>query len=65
MPHLRIRIRRIQQLSKQLSATIEDRRDMQRNAERLLEEATVLVESFYGKGARRPTPLVRPQFGSD
>jgi len=38
---------------------------MQRNAERLLEEATVLVESFYGKGARRPTPLVRPQFGSD
>ena len=63
--HLLVRIRRIQQLSAQLSATVDNPRDIQRNAEHLLEEATILVESFYGEGVRRPTSLVRAQFGSD
>jgi hypothetical protein len=63
--HLLIRIRRIQQLSAQLSVTVDDRRDVQRNAEHLLEEATILVESFYGEGVRRPAPLVRAKFGND
>ena len=63
--HLLVRIRRIQQLSAQLSATVDDRRDIQRTAEHLLEEATVLVESFYGKGVRRPAPLVRAKFRID
>jgi hypothetical protein len=63
--HLLIRIRRIQQLSAQLSVTVGDRRDIQRNAEHLLEEATILVESFYGEGGRRPTPLARAKFGID
>jgi hypothetical protein len=63
--HLLIRIRRIQQLSAQLSATVDDRRDIQRTAEHLLEEATILVESFYGEGVRRPAPLVRGKFGID
>ena len=63
--HLLVRIRRIQQLSAQLSATLDDRRDTQRTAEHLLEEATILVESFYGKGVRGPAPLVRAKFGSD
>jgi hypothetical protein len=60
-----IRIRRIQQLSAQLSVTVDDRRDIQRNAEHLLEEATILVESFYAKGVRRPGRLVRGKFGAD
>jgi hypothetical protein len=63
--HLLIRIRRIQQLSAQLSATVDDRRDIQRNAEHLLEEATILVESLYRDAARRPAPLTRGKFGSD
>jgi hypothetical protein len=44
---------------------MDDRRDIQRNAERLLEEATILVESFYGEGVRRPSRLVRAKFGVD
>lgn len=63
--HLLIRIRRIQQLSAQLSATVDDRRDIQRNAEHLLEEATILVESLYRDRARRPAPLARGKFGRD
>jgi hypothetical protein len=63
MRHLLTRIRRIQQLSAQLSVTVDDRRDIQRNAEHLLEEATILVESFYKDGGRRPAPLVRGKFG--
>jgi hypothetical protein len=63
--HLLVRIRRIQQLSAQLSAAVDDPRDIQRTAERLLEEATILVESFYGEGVRRPARLVRAKFGID
>jgi hypothetical protein len=63
--HLLLRIRRIQQLSAQLSVTVDDRRDVQRNAEHLLEEATLLVESFYGESGRRPAPLARGKFRID
>jgi hypothetical protein len=63
--HLLIRIRRIQQLSAQLSVTIHDKRDAQRNAEHLLEEATILVETFYRERLRQPTRIARADFGVD
>jgi hypothetical protein len=45
--------------------TIHDHRDAQRNAEHLLEEATLLVETIYRDRMRQHAQIARAKFGVD